>query len=74
MHEIMRTNDLVVASFARSLLDDAGIAVMVADEHMSTLEGTIGAFPRRFLVSGDDLAAARQILEEAGLGGWLVES
>jgi hypothetical protein len=70
--EIMRTNDLVVVSFARSLLEDAGIAFMVADEHISAMEGAIGAFPRRFLVEEDHVGAARSLLDEAGLGIWLV--
>ena len=68
----MRTNDPVVASFARSLLDDAGISVVVADEHISAIEGMIGAFPRRFLVVDEDLPAARHLLVEAGLSAWLV--
>lgn len=68
----MRTNDPVVVSFARSLLDDAGISVVFADEHISAIEGTIGAFPRRLLVVDEDLADARQLLEEAGLSAWLV--
>lgn len=68
----MRTNDLVVVSFARSLLDDAGIPFLVADEHISAMEGTIGAFPRRVLVVDEDVEAARVLLDEAGLGGWLV--
>lgn len=72
MKEIMRTNDLVVVSFARSLLESAGIGFLVADEHISAMEGAIGAFPRRFLVDEHDVAAARRLLEEAGLGGFLV--
>lgn len=68
----MRTNDVVVTSFARSVLGDAGIEVVVADEHISAMEGAIGAFPRRFLVADEEAEAARQALSEAGLGEWLV--
>lgn len=72
MHEILRTNDIVVLSFARSVLEQAGLEAMVADTHMSVMEGSIGMFPRRLLVLGDDGEAARQVLEEAGLGAWLI--
>ena len=35
---------------------------------MSVLEGSIGILPRRVLVAEEDLAAARRLLREAGLG------
>jgi hypothetical protein len=72
MREILLTNDVVVLSFARTVLEEAGLQVMVADAHMSAMEGSIGAFPRRLLVSGDSQAEARRLLEEAGLGAWLI--
>ena len=72
MQELLRTNDAVVLSFAQSLLEQAGIEVLVADTHMSVMEGSIGMFPRRVLVLGDDLDQARRVLEEAGLGAWLI--
>ena len=50
MVEIIRTNDLVVLGFVQSLLERAEIPVLVADGHISVLEGSIGAFPRRLLV------------------------
>jgi hypothetical protein len=73
MRELMRTNDHVVLSLARTVLEDAGVMVIVADTHMSVLEGSIGVFPRRVLVVDDELRAARDILQEAGLGEWLYE-
>jgi hypothetical protein len=72
MHELLRSNDAVLISFAESLLREAGIGSLVADQHMSVIEGSIGAFPRRLLVRADDAATARQVLTEAGLDGWLV--
>jgi hypothetical protein len=72
MLEIMRTNDIVALSFALSLLQDAGLETLVADAHMSVMEGSIGIFPRRLHVLEDDAEAAREVLEEAGLGAWLV--
>ena len=50
MIEIIRTNDAVVISFAQSLLRDAGIESLVADQNMSVLDGSIGILPRRILV------------------------
>ena len=45
MVEIVRTNDLVLVGFLQSLLENANIPVLVADAHMSALEGMIGVFP-----------------------------
>ena len=35
---------------------------------MSVLEGSIGILPQRVLVAEDHVAAARRLLNEAGLG------
>ncbi len=59
MVELIRANDIVLIGFARSLLEDAGIPVLVADEHMSAMEGSIGMFGRRLLVPDDHAAQAR---------------
>jgi hypothetical protein len=72
MHELLRSNDAVLISFAEAMLRQAGIASMVADQHISVIEGSIGAFPRRLLVTADDAASARRVLAEAGLDSWLV--
>jgi hypothetical protein len=67
MVEILRTNDVVTIGFVQSLLEHADIPVLVADGHMSVLEGSIGAFPRRLLVPDDHAAQARRLIVEAGL-------
>ncbi|HZH09421.1 MAG TPA: DUF2007 domain-containing protein [Microvirga sp.] len=67
MVEIVRTNDLVLVGFLQSLLENANIPVLVADAHMSALEGMIGAFPRRILVPDDDADQARRLIRDAGL-------
>ncbi len=67
MKELIRTNDAVVLSFAESLMKEAGIAYLIADQGMSILEGSLGLLPRRFLVDGDEADEARQILIDAGL-------
>jgi hypothetical protein len=72
MREVLRTNDAVLLNFAEAVLRQAGIASSLADQHISVIEGSIGAFPRRLLVGGDDWAAARRALAEAGLESWLI--
>ncbi len=74
MIELIRTNDAVVISFAQSLLKDAGIGSLVADQNMSVLDGSIGILPRRVLVADDDIDAARRVLREAGIGNELRET
>ena len=72
MHELLRSNDPVLISFAESILRQAGVTSLVADQHISVIEGSIGAFPRRLLVKTEDAATARRALSEAGLDAWLV--
>ena len=64
----MRSNNIVTLSFVEALMRDAGITVMIADQNMSIIEGSIGASPRRILVDGDRLSQARSIVADAGLG------
>ena len=66
MRELIRSNDAVRISFLRALLADAGIGVVVLDEHTSVLEGSVIALPRRLAVSEDDFGAAVRILIDAG--------
>jgi len=64
--ELLRTTDLVRLSFLTALLRDGGIEAIVLDNHMSVLEGSAGAIPRRLMVSADHHPAAKRILEDAG--------
>lgn len=67
MTELMRTNDLVLLSFAAALLRDAGFAPVELDAHMSVLDGSIPALQRRLMVADADAERARRVLDEAGL-------
>ncbi|RYB97069.1 MULTISPECIES: DUF2007 domain-containing protein [Ciceribacter] len=67
MYEMIRSNDPVLLSFAESLMKDAGIACMIADQSMSVLEGSLGMLPRRLLVEEGRADEARKILMDAGL-------
>jgi Putative prokaryotic signal transducing protein len=70
--EILRTNDPVLLSFANAVLGDGGIETLVADQHISALEGAIGIFPRRMLVEADRWRQARRLLIDAGIEAWLL--
>jgi hypothetical protein len=71
MEELLKTNDLVLISFVEALMRDAAIEVLVLDQNMSVIEGSLGVLPRRILVPDDRLDDARQILRAAGIGGEL---
>ena len=68
MRELVRTNDAVLVSAIEALLDGADIPHMVLDQNMSVLEGSLGMLPRRVLVADEHRAAARRLLQDAGLG------
>ena len=67
MTELMRTNDLVLLSFAAALLRDAGLSPIELDAHMSVLDGSIPALQRRLMVPGGEAERARRVLDEADL-------
>lgn len=67
MIELIRTNDAVTISFIESLLRDAGIEYLVADQNMSIMEGSLGVLPRRVLVQDEQEDAARRLLADAGI-------
>jgi hypothetical protein len=71
LRELVRTNNAVLISAVQALLDGADIPHVVLDQHMSVLEGSLGVLPRRLLVADDDIAEARRLLEQAGLGNEL---
>lgn len=66
MEELLRLNDPVRLSWLIALLADSGIEAVVLDQHMSVLEGSASAIPRRLMVRRDEAARARRVLEEAG--------
>jgi hypothetical protein len=71
MAELLRTTDIVLLSYVNFLLSEAGIPVLVADVHVSAVEGSIGAFPRRVLIAAEDWDESAAILTEAGLAAHL---
>lgn len=71
MRELIRTNDLVLISFVRTILEEAGIGHLVLDGNMSVLEGSLGILQRRVLVEDDGWERARRLLTAEGLAGEL---
>lgn len=66
MRTLLLSNDPVRLSFLGALLRDAGIESVLLDAHVSAVEGSIGAIPRRLAVLPEDEALARRVLWEAG--------
>jgi len=66
MKELLRTNDAVRLSWVQALLRDSGIESLVLDHHTSLVEGSIGAIPRRLMVTERDHRRARAVLDAAG--------
>lgn len=65
MFELVRTNDAVLISWLKANLEGAGVEVLVLDEHMSGMDGSVLAIPRRIMVNDAQQAVAKAILAEA---------
>jgi hypothetical protein len=69
MKELIRANDPVLLSWVVSTMADEGIEAIILDTHMSVLEGSVNAIPRRVMVADDDFDRARRVLEDAKKDG-----
>jgi hypothetical protein len=65
MRELLRSNDLVHLSWAQAILAAEGIRCVLLDDHVSGVEGSIGAIPRRLMVEERQLERARRLLRQA---------
>lgn len=65
MREILKTNNPVELSFAKAVLDDAGIASVVFDGEMSVMDGSLGILPRRLMVADAVASEAVTLVREA---------
>lgn len=63
---------MVFLSWLEALLKSEDIEIFVLDRHMSVLEGSVGAIPRRVMVSDEDYDRARRVMQDAGEGDRLV--
>jgi hypothetical protein len=67
MRELLKSNDAVLLSYVNTLLTQAELESIIADQNISLVEGSIGIFPRRVLVRKADWDRARRVLIDAGL-------
>ncbi len=68
MVELLRSNDVVLLSFVRALLEAESIPVVELDQHASVMDGSVAMVQRRLMVDGEDEQAARRLLQDADLG------
>ena len=68
MKELLRSNEMVFLSWVEALLKSEGVETFILDGHMSVLEGSVSAIPRRIMVSEKDYHRARGVLHESGEG------
>lgn len=64
MRPILKTNDVVLLSYAQSLLRDADIESAVFDENASVMDGSLGILPRRLMVADDDFERGDRIVRD----------
>ena len=64
MKELLRTNDITVITYARAVLDGAGIESFELDVNTSVLEGSLGILPRRLMVIDLDLQEAVDLMQD----------
>ena len=66
MDELTRSTDPIRLSFLTQLLTEAGIEVVLLDQHTSQMFfGSLHGLEQRLMVPGDDLARARRLMGEA---------
>ncbi len=65
MREILKTNNPVELSFAKAVLDEAGIVSVVFDAEMSVMDGSLGILPRRLMVADAEADDAQALIREA---------
>ncbi|MEO0752653.1 MAG: DUF2007 domain-containing protein [Pseudomonadota bacterium] len=67
MKQLLRTTDMASIAFAKALLDGEGIEWFELDVNMSVLEGGIGIFPRRIMVTDAGYEDAVVTLTDNGI-------
>ncbi|MBF0453662.1 MAG: DUF2007 domain-containing protein [Magnetococcales bacterium] len=62
MVELFKTNNPIELSWARAVLEEAGIKAFVFDQNINMVEGNLGVFPRRLMVDEENLEQALSLL------------
>ena len=63
MKELIRTNDLILISRIRNVLEEEFIQYDLLDNHASIIEGSINAIQKRIVVSDDDLKYSQKLIQ-----------
>ena len=65
---LIETMNPATHSFAEAVLKEADIPYFIMNAHCSVLDGSIPLVRKRLMVIGEDVADARTVLTDAGLG------
>ena len=63
MQEVLRSNDVVLLGYARTVLRDAGLHPVIFDTHASIMDGSVLAIQRRLMVADEEADDARALIE-----------
>ena len=63
MKVLVKSNEIIFLSWVKHQLYENKIDFHVFDEFISSIEGSITAFPIRILVSNDDYNKAKELIE-----------
>lgn len=65
MVDVLRTMDPVELHWAHAVLEGAGVAAVILDQHVNAMEANMAIFARRLAVPAADEERARTLLREA---------
>lgn len=63
MKILIKSNEIIFLSWVKHILKENQIDYHVFDEFISSIEGSITAFPIRILVSENDYTRAKKLIE-----------
>ena len=64
MKELKRTNDLILISRIKCILNEANIRYEIFDAHASIIEGSIDAIQKRIVVSDYDFNFSQKLIQD----------
>lgn len=73
MQTLVGSNDPVLLSYVKTLLEEAGLPFAHWDSNASLIEGSIGILPNRLMVLDEDFERAAALLREMGLADELFD-
>lgn len=64
MKILVKSNEIILLSWVKHTLSENNIKFQVFDEFISSVEGSINAFPIRILVSNEDFDEAKKLIKK----------